>query len=58
VLYFYANWKFFSERIPYEETQLVKIFGEEYEEYRRNTAIGIPFISNPISQPVHFSKNH
>lgn len=42
-----VTWKFFAARIPYEEALLASssFFGREYEEYRRTTAVGIPFIS-------------
>jgi len=46
VLYFYASWKFFSDRIPYEEVQLTKFFGKEYTDFQQRTPIGIPFIPN------------
>ncbi|KAI9807788.1 MAG: hypothetical protein M1825_005093 [Sarcosagium campestre] len=37
-------WRFFSRRIRKEEVLLVSFFGQEYEEYRWRTLIGIPFI--------------
>lgn len=42
--YAYASWKFFQNRIPYEEAALIKMFGEKYVDYRKRTMIGIPFI--------------
>ena len=42
--YFYASWKFFKERIMYEEKTLDQFYKEEYQIYRRRTIIGIPFI--------------
>ncbi|KAL0334189.1 UNVERIFIED_CONTAM: Protein-S-isoprenylcysteine O-methyltransferase A [Sesamum angustifolium] len=37
-------WRFFKERIPYEEFFLRQFFGSGYEEYARRTTSGIPFI--------------
>ncbi|XP_073275563.1 protein-S-isoprenylcysteine O-methyltransferase A-like isoform X1 [Primulina huaijiensis] len=37
-------WRFFQQRIPYEEFFLRQFFGLEYEEYTDQTFSGIPFI--------------
>ncbi|KAF8424536.1 S-isoprenylcysteine O-methyltransferase [Tirmania nivea] len=37
-------WKFFHDRIKFEERHLVDFFGEEYITYRAATMVGIPFI--------------
>lgn len=37
-------WKFFYDRIQYEETYLVSMFGSAYVEYRSKTSTWIPFI--------------
>lgn len=37
-------WKFFNQRILYEEKFLIGFFGEEYLNYKRNVSIGIPFM--------------
>ncbi|KAK8521155.1 hypothetical protein V6N12_005066 [Hibiscus sabdariffa] len=37
-------WKFFAERIPYEEYFLKRFFGSEYEEYARRIPSGVPFV--------------
>ena len=68
VIYTFASWSFFADRIPfsysyklscfiffyhllllyiinrYEEEQLIKFFGDDYRQYRKQTIIGIPFI--------------
>jgi len=44
VLFTSLAWKFFAERIPEEESFLIKFFGRTYEEYRRRVFVGIPFI--------------
>eukprot|EP01114_Cavostelium_apophysatum_P008087 TRINITY_DN2036_c0_g3_i1.p1 TRINITY_DN2036_c0_g3~~TRINITY_DN2036_c0_g3_i1.p1 ORF type:complete len:229 (-),score=27.15 TRINITY_DN2036_c0_g3_i1:31-717(-) len=44
VLYAYASWKFFSDRIQEEESTLVQFFGQDYVNYRSKTPIGIPGI--------------
>lgn len=49
-LYVYASWKFFAERIPYEEYTLLKSFGHKYERYRQGTIIGIPWIQGYIHE--------
>jgi protein-S-isoprenylcysteine O-methyltransferase len=42
------SWKFFAERIPYEESLLLDMFGTEYQKYAERTRIGLPFIKSPI----------
>jgi protein-S-isoprenylcysteine O-methyltransferase len=37
-------WKFFSARIKGEEEFLVRFFKKDYEEYRKRTPVGIPYI--------------
>ena len=49
VFYTYASWKFFAQRIPYEEDLLVEFYGNEYIEYAHKTIIGIPFVSTTYS---------
>lgn len=44
IIYTAASWSFFARRIPMEEEQLLRFFGNEYEEYRKRTITGIPFI--------------
>ena len=41
-------WKFFSERIPYEEHLLLGMFGSEYAAYARRTPVWIPFVDSPV----------
>lgn len=36
--------RFFQQRIPYEEHFLRQFFGSEYEDYSRRTSSGIPFL--------------
>ena len=43
--YAYASYRFFRNRIPYEEQHLLRMFpNDEYAAYRRRTVIGIPFL--------------
>ncbi|TPX30745.1 protein-S-isoprenylcysteine O-methyltransferase [Synchytrium microbalum] len=42
--YAVALWKFFSDRIAYEEFTLARFFGHEYIEYKKRTITAIPFI--------------
>ncbi|KAF3448770.1 hypothetical protein FNV43_RR09483 [Rhamnella rubrinervis] len=37
-------WRFFSQRIPYEEYFLRRFFGPQYEEYARRVPSGVPFV--------------
>lgn len=37
-------WRFFAQRIPYEEYFLRQFFGSQYEEYARRVPAGVPFI--------------
>ncbi|GMH93001.1 hypothetical protein TrST_g3833 [Triparma strigata] len=43
VAYTYVSWKFFKERIPFEEKTLEGRF-KEYKEYKEKSWVGIPFI--------------
>lgn len=45
VAYAVASWKFFSERIRYEEAYLRQFFGASYAQYRDCTTVGVPLIS-------------
>ena len=46
VLFTAITWKFFSDRIPYEEQLLVDFFGSQYTQYRAQTPLsGVPFLS-------------
>lgn len=44
LLYAYASWSFFADRIPYEEALLHGFFPEKYAAYCKRTMVGIPFI--------------
>lgn len=37
-------WKFFAQRIPYEEYYLRSFFGDEYIEYAEKIPSGVPFV--------------
>jgi protein-S-isoprenylcysteine O-methyltransferase len=37
-------WRFFANRIPYEEALLVEFFGGEYVRYRQATPTWLPYI--------------
>lgn len=37
-------WRFFADRIPYEEFFLRQFFGSQYEEYARQVPSGVPFV--------------
>lgn len=56
IVFILVSWKFFSDRIVYEEQTLLALFGDEYMEYMKHTRCYIPFIpsvhtviSNPPS---------
>ena len=38
------SWRFFAERIPYEEELLLEMFGAEYRDYASRTRLWIPLI--------------
>lgn len=44
ILYTLASWRFFKDRIPYEESLLLQCYGEDYLNYMKKTIIGIPLI--------------
>lgn len=37
-------WRFFAQRIPYEEYFLRQFFGAQYEEYAQRVGSGVPFV--------------
>lgn len=45
VLYAVLSWRFFRDRIPFEESALIKFYPREYLAYYARTYVGIPFIS-------------
>lgn len=38
-------WRFFAERIPYEEHYLKQFFGRQYVEYAQRVPSGVPFVN-------------
>mmetsp|Transcript_30171 Transcript_30171/g.21916 ORF Transcript_30171/g.21916 Transcript_30171/m.21916 type:complete len:119 (-) Transcript_30171:81-437(-) len=42
--FLYVSWSFFLDRIPGEEYNLVKFFGDEYVNYCKRTPVLIPFL--------------
>ncbi|CAH8365103.1 unnamed protein product [Eruca vesicaria subsp. sativa] len=44
VLFTVVVWRFFAQRIPYEECFLKQFFGVEYVVYAESVASGIPFV--------------
>ena len=44
IAYGFVTWKFFSDRIEYEEYYLMQFFGNDYARYKAKTSVGIPFI--------------
>lgn len=44
--YVIVSWRFFDERISYEEQVLYQIYGENYLSYVERTWVGIPFINS------------
>ncbi|KAH7536643.1 hypothetical protein FEM48_Zijuj03G0006300 [Ziziphus jujuba var. spinosa] len=44
IAFAYVVWRFFAQRIPYEEYFLRRFFGPQYEEYARRVHSGVPFI--------------
>jgi protein-S-isoprenylcysteine O-methyltransferase len=44
IAYALASWRFFANRIPFEESHLEEFYGEEYKAYKGRTFVGIPFV--------------
>lgn len=44
IAFAYVVWRFFAQRIPYEEYHLRRFFGPQYEEYARRVNSGVPFV--------------
>lgn len=45
ILFFFLLYRFFSDRITYEEKTLISFFGDDYLNYKNSVPVGIPFIS-------------
>jgi hypothetical protein len=43
-----VSWKFFNERIHYEEYMLVRFYHDDYLDYAKKSYIGIPFIASEL----------
>lgn len=48
--YAVASWRFFDDRIRYEEATLREYFGENYVKYAARVGTGIPFIRGIVPQ--------
>jgi protein-S-isoprenylcysteine O-methyltransferase len=44
ILYGVAAWKFFQDRIVFEEYYLIRFFGKQYAAYQKKVPSGIPFV--------------
>lgn len=44
VVFTVVVWRFFAQRIPYEEYFLKQFFGVQYIEYAENVVSGVPFV--------------
>jgi len=58
ILYLYASWSFFKERIPDEEKTLKNFYKDQYVSYCKRTYIGIPFISSTITTNSSYSSEN
>ncbi|KFK25194.1 protein-s-isoprenylcysteine o-methyltransferase b [Arabis alpina] len=45
IAFAFVVWRFFAERIPYEEHYLMQFFGTEYVEYAQRVPSGVPFVN-------------
>jgi protein-S-isoprenylcysteine O-methyltransferase len=50
LLYALVSWKFFRDRIAFEESTLLHFFKDKYREYVQHSYVGIPFISSDITR--------
>lgn len=54
--YALATWRFFEERIYYEEQMLLAFFGHQYKEYKKKVWTGLPGISGyPVIERITHS---
>ena len=58
IIYTIVSWKFFADRIPYEEYTLLQFFQWNYVEYAKKTYILIPFIQSPAATYHHHEDNN
>jgi len=42
--YALISWRFFQQRIEYEETKMIQFFGSQYIDYQQRVPTGIPFL--------------
>ena len=47
--YAFAAWRFFKDRVPFEEEALIDFFGEEYAQYSRRT-LGVCCVRSPARE--------
>ncbi|XP_055342898.1 protein-S-isoprenylcysteine O-methyltransferase-like [Paramacrobiotus metropolitanus] len=45
--FFYGAYRFFADRVPYEERILIQFFGDQYIRYRQHVPLLLPFIKDP-----------
>ena len=43
--YSFASWRFFDDRVRYEERMLVQFFGSKYLNYKQAVPTGLPYIN-------------
>lgn len=52
VLYAVVAWRFFKERIAYEEDTLTRFFGDEYRQYVQRSVTGVPLVFTAVAPPA------
>ena len=58
IFYAWASWSFFSVRIPYEESLLLRAYTQQYAEYAAKTFVLIPFIKSSTNAGPSQSVNY
>ncbi|XP_031574460.1 protein-S-isoprenylcysteine O-methyltransferase-like [Actinia tenebrosa] len=58
VVYAWASWNFFKERIEVEEVTLLNFFQQEYVDYQKRVGTGLPFIKGYlVSEEINSKKD-
>ncbi|XP_074604294.1 isoprenylcysteine carboxylmethyltransferase ste14 [Brevipalpus obovatus] len=53
IFYAISSWKFFDERVDFEESLLIRFFGQEYRNYQKKVPTRLPFVKGSLITTGH-----